>query len=106
MLRRLVEADIASCVGAPATGRARFWLLETRTASMLIELARRFPRQARRLAGKRPALRQAVSGGSPRGVEAALRREERRERAADRRYWAPLRAELERWRQSRALDGA
>ena len=37
-------------------------------------------------------------------VDRELRAEEDRERAADRRYWAPLRAELERLRLSRPRE--
>ncbi len=49
--------------------------------------ALRHPAEARRLAGN--AAR----------VAALLRKEEDRERERDRRYWLPLRRELERWRR-------
>ncbi len=88
MLRRLIEADITSHRWEEGATRARFWLREARTPAVLIELAGRFPGLARREAARRPALRAALrrSAGS---VGRALEAEERSEREADRRYWAP-----------------
>jgi len=100
MLRRLVEADVASRAHRLNAGRIDFWLRECRTALLLQDLVRRFPRQAARVAPRRAAVASARRGDL-RGVERALKREEARERALDRRYWAPLRAELERWRLNR-----
>jgi hypothetical protein len=100
MIRRLVEADIAGAPRRPPASRVRFWLQECRTADLLCDLARRYPRLAAAEAPRRPALRTARHGNRA-GTEAALRREEDRERARDRQYWKPLRKELERWRQER-----
>jgi hypothetical protein len=97
MLRRFVEAHYAQNRRAPSAQHVRFWLAEARTPSILIELARKYPRQIRRAGGGRPLLRLAVKGGEQ-DVEAALAEEERCERELDRAYWAPLRAELERMR--------
>ena len=71
---------------------------------MLMELAERFPAIARKAAARRPAVRAAIRGSRP-AVERALEKEERTERAKDRRYWAPLRRELERWRLGRQARG-
>lgn len=100
MVRRLVEADVDGAPAKPPPDRILWWLREARTADLLAELAERFPAAARRAARGRPALR-AVLRGNAAAAERALRIEEDRERARDRRYWAPLRRELERWRQAR-----
>jgi hypothetical protein len=100
MVRRLVEADIARAADAPGRARVAFWLRECRTFELLRDLGQRYPRLAKREAVRRPALRAALKGDRAKtGV--LLRREEDRERELDRRYWAPLKAELERWRLSR-----
>jgi hypothetical protein len=76
--------------------RLRFWFREFRTPELLIvELCRRYPGQARE--ESRPAVIAARSGDYN-AAEAALAAEEREERARDRAYWKPLRAELERMR--------
>jgi len=100
MIRRMVDADMVRAGARGPAARVRFWLRELRTPEHLIELTARHPVEARRMAGKRKAVARALQGDQ-RGVAAELRKEEDRERAADRRYWAPLRAELERWRLER-----
>jgi hypothetical protein len=102
MIRRLIEADV-SRTPDPSAAQVRFWLRECRTSELLRELARRYPSLAGRLA--RPALRAAVKGRI-RKLESLLRQEETRERERDRRYWAPLRAELEHWRLTRPREWA
>lgn len=100
MVTRLVESDVVRA--GPATPRRiRFWLRECRTADRLRDLAARFPRQARTESAHRRALRLAARGRLA-AAERALAVERERERALDRKYWAPLRAELEAWRLSRA----
>lgn len=98
MVRRLVEADIAAREGKAALPRIRFWLKECRTPELLCELAASYPEEASRTA--RPAVR-AARRGNLGAVERCLRREEDAERRKDRRYWAPLKAELEAWRLGR-----
>ncbi len=101
MIRRLIEADHAACRGRPSPTQARFWLRESRTATLLIEVARAFPEEARALAaGPRPLLGSALQGDQV-SVDRALTVEMTAERAADRVYWEPLRAELERLRHGR-----
>jgi hypothetical protein len=100
MIRRLVEADIARARATADPAQVTFWLRECRTFELLRDLARRYPDLARPVAARRPALRAAISG-SARRTASLLRREEEAERERDRRYWAPLRAELERWRLGR-----
>jgi hypothetical protein len=100
MIRRLIEADITRALDAPELARVSFWLRECRTYGLLRDLARRFSATAVRVARQRPALR-AVIHGNARRTAMLLRNEEDRERERDRRYWAPLRTELERWRLAR-----
>ncbi len=99
MVRRLVEADIAARKGKASRSRIRFWLKECRTPELLRDLAEAYPGEAARVA--RPAVR-AARRGSLEAVARTLRREEDAERSKDRRYWAPLRAELESWRLARS----
>lgn len=100
MVRRLVEADILAGGPNPKPDRIRFWLAECRTAEWLVRLARNHRKIAAKSAGRRGILRAAFRGDVER-VAALLREEEDDERRKDRRYWAPLKAELERWRMER-----
>jgi hypothetical protein len=47
MIRRLIEADRAACTAQPTSAQVRFWLREARTPTLLIEIARAFPDEAR-----------------------------------------------------------
>lgn len=98
MVRRLVEADYYRRPSVPARAHIVFWLREARTTDLLIEVCRRYPGTARRTAAIRPALTRALRGDRA-GVERALQTEQDQHRAMDRAYWAPLRAELARWRR-------
>ncbi len=100
MVRRLVEANYAQAFSDPTPERIAFWLRELRTPELLVEVARRFPDEARQAAARRQAVA-AAQAGDPERVGACLNQEEARERALDRAYWAPLKAELERLRQDR-----
>jgi len=99
MIRRLVEADYFRGRSNPKPGQVDFWLRELRTSELLVELVRRRPARARRLEATRPLLSIAATGNLERLGE-ALRREQEKERAADRKYWAPLRKELELLRRT------
>ena len=100
MLRRLVEANFFQHRARPNPAQVRFWLLELRTAELLIEVARRHAKLCRALVRTRPLLVLAHSGKAE-GLADALAEEENREREADRRYWQPLRLELESLRYAR-----
>ncbi len=100
MLGRLVEADIVQHQADPGAARIRFWLEECRSPTRLMEIARRFPEQAAQLSAKRPLLSLAINQQEA-PLTAALASEEQRERAADRAYWDPLKAELERLRHKK-----
>ncbi len=99
MVRRLVEADYFKSRNNPNPKQVNFWLRELRTPELLAELVRRRPALARRLAAARPLLSIAATGDLDR-LAHALRREEEGERAADRKYWGPLRKELELLRRN------
>jgi hypothetical protein len=100
MVRRLVEADVARATENPGRARLAFWFREGRSFELLRDLGNQYPRLARIEAFRRPALQAALKGHASR-TATLLRREEDRERELDRRYWAPLKAELERWRLGR-----
>ena len=100
MVRRLVEVNYFANRDHPNADQIRFWLLELRTPELLIELAAGHGRVPINLIRKRPLLTLARPGNEPILAEALLK-EERLEREADRQYWAPLRAELERLRRER-----
>ena len=100
MIRRLVEADYIAGGKSPSAARIVFWLREARTPGLLSDLARRFPNAWEKACAARPLLR-AVPVSSEEEVARLLRDEEESERARDRVYWTPLRAELERLRHRR-----
>jgi hypothetical protein len=100
MVRRLVEVHYLSNREHGAPDQVGFWLAELRTPALLAEAASLYPDRAAALAGRRPALA-LVARADAEAVEAALAEEERIEREADRRYWQPLREELERLRHGR-----
>ncbi len=102
MLRRLLEADFFGCK-KPDAANIRFWLLEMRTASLLLDIAKRFPSEAASVAGSRAAVNMALRGDMGL-VEQALRDEEAIERKLDFEYWAPLREELECMRHGLLQD--
>ena len=98
MIRRLLEADYFRHRTAPSSEQVEFWLLELRTPVLLIECAQANPAAAQRLARARPPLTQALAGDED-ALADSLAREETTERARDREYWEPLRAELEALRR-------
>jgi hypothetical protein len=100
MLRRLVEADYLQNRIRPTPDQLTFWLTELRTSVLLVELAVRHPELASGVARERHLLAFAVAGNQA-AVEDALASEEGAERDVDRRYWQPLRAELEALRHRR-----
>ncbi len=98
MLRRLLEADYLAARGTATAEQLKFWLQELRTPELLSELAGREPAMAGRMTATRPLLAQAVAGDLT-GLAESLEAEEKLERERDRRYWQPLRKELEHLRR-------
>lgn len=99
-LRRLLEAHYFENRDHATAAQVRFWLRELRTPELLVETAQRWPRALVVQARHRPLLRHARPGREAE-LAASLSAEEATERRADARYWAPLRAELERLRLAR-----
>jgi hypothetical protein len=97
MLRLLVEAHYRQHHASPNDDLVRFWLREARTVSILQAVAKQHPTMLTEVVSQRPFLA-ALATAPPETIEQALEDEERRERAADRCYWAPLLKELERIR--------
>lgn len=96
MLGRLVQNDIF-LHPHPEPARAGWWLRECRHPETLLELAARYRRLAMSAVKSRPILGHALKGTISK-LKEGLFLEEAREREADRRYWAPLRKELEQLR--------
>ena len=100
MIRRLVEADYFTHRDRPTDPQIEFWLSELRTSALLIELTAAHQRTAETLIPARPLLRAALDSNAAL-VEQGLTQEQERERERDRRYWEPLRAELQALRRDR-----
>jgi hypothetical protein len=105
MVRRLIEAHYFQHSRRANAAQVGFWLRELRTPELLVEAAGRWPKAWAALARRRPLLRKARPGQEQRLAQ-ALSREEWRERRADSRHWAPLKAELEALRLARVRDEA
>ena len=93
MIRRLIEADYIRQEN-PTMEQVRFWLLQSRTPEMIIELAQTYAQESELLSNVRKVLQFAGTANKI-AIEAELNKEEKEEREADRRYWEPLRKELE-----------
>jgi len=100
MIRRLLEAHYFQNNVRATTAQVRFWLRELRTPELLLEVARSNATLCRRLVAARPLLAHATTGDAV-GLERALNDEEAAERECDKRYWLPLRRELETLRRAK-----
>jgi hypothetical protein len=99
MIRRLVEANFFENRRHPNSAQIRFWLRELRTPELLIEVAKHHPKVAERLVPKRALIQSALTGHI-KNLTDELLAEEAAEREKDRRYWLPLKRELEQLRHS------
>ncbi len=100
MIRRLVEAHHAGHKHEANDDRLRFWLLESRTPQMLIELASFHKKLANELVNQRGLLIAAIAGTRKELVHALLAEQET-VKEVDQAYWQPLRQELELLRRDR-----
>ena len=100
MIRRLVEANFVEFHEDPSPQQVLFWLHESRTPAMLLELAGQYPDQLDVATAGRALLARATAGDEA-ALAAELELEEKGQREADRAYWTPLRAELEELRRKR-----
>ncbi|MEK6303606.1 MAG: hypothetical protein AABO41_23120 [Acidobacteriota bacterium] len=99
MIRRLLESDYFEHREEPKPRHLTFWFLELRTPELLVEIASEHPDRCRELVKQRSLLKFAASRSETALIE-ALSAEEKAERAADRQYWKPLKAELEQLRHA------
>ena len=97
MIRRLVEAHYVQNRESPGEEKLRFWLRECRTPALLINLAGEYPDLLKAMTEERGLLTYAAAQDHD-NLQRALEEEEKREREADRKYWQPLKEELERLR--------
>lgn len=102
MIARLIEANYIENQPAPTPTQVRFWLKELRSPTTLLEVAERFPTETVSSKSARPLLVHAI-GRDAVALSHSLRAEEDAERDADRRYWLPLKQELERLRLAERL---
>lgn len=93
MIRRLIESHYLTTKN-PSSDTIRFWLGESRTPRMLMELAEKYFEIAKKLSVVRPLLQTALRGNELE-VEEELDKEQKLERERDRHYWRPLVQELE-----------
>ena len=93
MIRRLIEADYINNEN-PTIERVRFWLRESRTPRILIELAREYKSESESILSARSIL-ESVYSEDESAIEEQLEKEQKLEREIDRQYWKPLLSELE-----------
>jgi hypothetical protein len=101
MLKRLVENDMVLTKRATEK-KISWWLLECRDSGKLIALARKNTKSAKDCLINRPLLKAALENDF-KGLEKLLKREEMSERKNDKRYWDPLKAELEMLRHEKLI---
>lgn len=99
MIKALVDVHYFHHRHTPNEEQVRFWLMELRSTECLCEVVRNHASAARSLVSRRPLIAEALAD-EPQNLERLLAGEEQREREADRAYWVPLRAELERLRHA------
>lgn len=95
---QLVDADMVRYQQAATPDHVSFWLHEARDADQLLLLAATLPEPAATAVATRPLIAKAIEGDRE-ALELELAQEQIRGKAADRAYWAPLRAELEALRR-------
>ena len=104
MIRRLVDAHYDQYRDEPNDERIRFWLRESRTPEVLIEVATEHSEVLQQMFRERPLLSDVI-GAQREALQNALEVEQNHERVADEKYWKPLKKELEAIRQSRRGAG-
>jgi hypothetical protein len=99
MIRRLIEADHIANESHPSPQQIHFWLKEARTPALLIHLAKTYPNEVPKIKPERPTVLQAACEGNESEIEKGLTIEEQEQRIADKKYWEPLKLELEQMRR-------
>ena len=100
MIRRLVDAHYAEFKDEPSDERVRFWLRESRSPEVLIEVVKAHPELTREITSMRPLL-SGVTSASPSAISEGFAKEQAAEQKADENYWRPLKLELEAMRLNR-----
>ena len=93
MIRRLLDAHHDEFHESPNDDQVRFWLRESRTPAVLIEMAKRFPQHCAEELKSRPLLKFAQLADQSK-LQQELDEEQAGIREADRLYWRPLIQEL------------
>jgi len=99
MIEALVSIHYRENAESPSPEWVRFWLLECRSAELLLDLTTRFPAETATLQQNRPLLRHAIASDLP-ALREALDAEVRAEKEKDRIYWEPLKRELTEFRRA------
>ncbi len=94
MIRRLVEANYFQFRAEADQHKIGFWLRELRTPLLLLEVISDHPQALNSVPESRSWLMNAA-GVTQDDVEKKLKIEEEMEREIDRKYWQPLKEELE-----------
>jgi len=99
VIEALVGIHFRENMHAPTSEWTEFWLMEARSPELLIDLAARFPAEAGEFQPARPLLAHAIAGKLP-ALREALDAEVRAEQEKDRIYWEPLKREMEEFRRA------
>jgi primosomal protein N'' len=100
MLDRLIANDIL-ITKSPTAQKVRWWLSQCRDAGQLIGLATRYKKLAVEVAVERPLVKAALRKDN-RMLQQLIQKEETIEREKDKKYWQPLRKELELLRHKKS----
>jgi hypothetical protein len=99
VIEALVSIHFRENAATPQPQWVDFWLGEARSPELLLDLTARFPAQTAIALASRPLLALALSDNLP-DLRAALDAEVREEQDKDRRYWEPLKREMEAFRRA------
>ncbi len=99
VIEALVAIHFRENMHTPMPSWTEFWLKETRSPELLIELAARFPAESGQIQSSRPLLAHAIERRLPL-LREALDAEVRAEQEKDRIYWEPLKREMEAFRRA------
>lgn len=102
VIELLVTIHHRENAAAPRGDWIEFWLLESRSPELVVQVCRDFSSEAVALETRRPLLKVARTGTLDE-LRAAIDAEIRAEQAVDRAYWEPLRKELEEFRRKERL---
>ena len=100
MIRRLVDAHYEQFHLEANEDRVRFWLRESRSPGVLIRIGSEYSGIVQQEIGRRPLLAKLESA-SEKTLLQELENEQGLEKEADRKYWSPLKRELEQLRRER-----